>query len=691
MVVFFLRGGAGKKIPKYQEPKNSPFAIKPTGFKKDNTFTKKPFTKRPFTKKPFERKPMVNFQLYEPQRKPPPPRSKKPLDTRFFIPSHTNVPHYPPQFNLWNPNHNLPIVKHYTITGTGPLADHARLNNIYEDILPEQEINDTFNTVNERINIYDFIRSVYVRQDDGESIALGGKIKHNLLSYLKFMELNPYSTYQFSLNPYKGLPDGMLIYRSCYPIRYNKNTHGVDCARDSLGMNIRIYRLTDEEYNVRQIRDDSYDNHDVWREIAYYEYVRENIIKPKICPNFALLYAYFISEKSNIDFERLNQLRGKYRLNKLQQLQAQSVKRKGLSVPINIKGSSNKLFDIKKPSYMTGGNPEKIKKLNLNTYTGKSLVALTEAPNSNLYTWASKVYNVQGNIQRMISHGFHRSEVWISIIFQLMAAMYTMQIHKISINEFSIKDNVYIKNTNKHENMTRYWKYKINGLDYYIPNYGYVLVVDTNFKDIHVPKLLNINQKPIFKINGPFYKQNTYKDEEMQDIIFKQFIDAVRPDTFSNAFTNTGGNRPSEVVINMLQRIQSHAHNTIANTTKDIGDCIFYAMKQFLNNRIGTYLKESEIKNIRQNETRNFKSGDIVIHATANNTYKFVLFKNESITNPVKIVTKDDDNADLYEKDVEIGGLYHYSANSTIIQNYDANKTILSDEKLLEVYIINKK
>ena len=31
-----------------------------------------------------------------------------------------------------------------------------------------------------------------------------------------------------------------------------------------------------------------YDDYDVWREIGYYTYVREKILKPRICPNFAL-------------------------------------------------------------------------------------------------------------------------------------------------------------------------------------------------------------------------------------------------------------------------------------------------------------------------------------------------------------------------------------------------------------------
>ena len=55
----------------------------------------------------------------------------------------------------------------------------------------------------------------------------------NLLSYVKFMELNPYHSDKLTNNPYKSLPDRMLIYRSCYPIRFN-NVNGLIIALESI-------------------------------------------------------------------------------------------------------------------------------------------------------------------------------------------------------------------------------------------------------------------------------------------------------------------------------------------------------------------------------------------------------------------------------------------------------------------------
>jgi len=148
-----------------------------------------------------------------------------------------------------------------------------------------------------------------VKHHDGEEVSLEDG-DNSLLSYLKFLELNPYSHQSFSNNPYKGLPKGMLIYRSCYTIRYDHATGGVKCAKESIGMNVRIYRMTQAELEVNKNKS-NYHTFDLWREIAYYEYVREEIIKKKVSPNFVALYAYYICEKSGIDFDKLELIKGK--------------------------------------------------------------------------------------------------------------------------------------------------------------------------------------------------------------------------------------------------------------------------------------------------------------------------------------------------------------------------------------------
>ena len=195
------------------------------------------------------------------------------------------------------------------------MADHSKISAIYEDILPTNQLVSTSNTLGERINIYNFVRSVFIKQSDGEDIDLNGRGQNSLLSYLKFLDLNPYNTYHFSKNPYRGLPDDMLIYRSCYPIRYDERTGMVQCAPNSIGMNVRIYKLSFGEYNLKKQNLKNYENYNVWREISFYEYIREQILKRKVSPNFPIMYAYYICENCNIDFNKLALLKGKYKVN----------------------------------------------------------------------------------------------------------------------------------------------------------------------------------------------------------------------------------------------------------------------------------------------------------------------------------------------------------------------------------------
>ena len=155
----------------------------------------------------------------------------------------------------------------------------------------------TVTTLGERIAINNYMRAMMFPNGDGKDIGLDGKSPNSLLAHLKFMDLNPYNTYKLSPNPYKGLPIDYLIFRSCYPIRHDPVGSTVVCAKNSIGMNIRIYKLTQGAYMMNNLKDKSIKDYEEWREISYYEYVREHILKKKQIPNFAMMYGYDISEQ----------------------------------------------------------------------------------------------------------------------------------------------------------------------------------------------------------------------------------------------------------------------------------------------------------------------------------------------------------------------------------------------------------
>merc|ERR1711998_120691 len=146
-------------------------------------------------------------------------------------------------------------------------------------------------TLSERLIIYDYVRSVLIRTGDGEDIELNDRIQNttnrkNLLSYLKLLDLNPYHNNKLTPNPYKSLPDNMIMYRSCYPVRFDSEKKKVSCSKYSIGLNLRIYNMSVAEYNIKKIKELKYSEFNLWREVTFYEFIKEEVLKKKIMSTF---------------------------------------------------------------------------------------------------------------------------------------------------------------------------------------------------------------------------------------------------------------------------------------------------------------------------------------------------------------------------------------------------------------------
>lgn len=185
------------------------------------------------------------------------------------------------------------VVNQLVIGDQHPYQNHQQLHMVYEDVLPINQPN-SLKTLGDRLSLYNYIRSVILRGKDGETIPFKNG-DNNLYDRLKTTELNPYhqSLDVIKDNPYLTLPKNMLLYRSCYPIKREQGSpNTIICARDSVGMNLRIYRMTQGEVLLNRLQNSDISKSEIWREIAYYEYIRENILKKKQCPNFVLMYGY---------------------------------------------------------------------------------------------------------------------------------------------------------------------------------------------------------------------------------------------------------------------------------------------------------------------------------------------------------------------------------------------------------------
>ncbi len=642
---------------------------------------------------------ILNLQLYNPQK----PRPEGPqIQPTSFFPSFNTNPFVPPQLanmmgnpllGMMNPTVNLNKI--YDIKVGGPADTHHTLNMIYEDVLPTKHIKNSYVTLGDRITQSNYIRSVLFPNGDGDEVGFTQNSRNNILSHIKFLDLNPYNTYRFSDNPYRGLPEGFLIYRSCYPIQRDTRDGMAVCAKNSMAVNIRVYRLTVGAFNINKQNKKTFADYDEWREVAWYEYIREHIIKKKLCPNFISMHGYYTCEDSGIDFDRVTKLRN-YVKGQMPQPAASK------TAPLSNQFLQKQLEDHKKLTeaiapFVTGGpitykDPRFYPRQDntqpdLDEYKGSVLAIMTESPTYNLYNWASKIYQLEGNIKKMVNTGYHTEKVWLSILFQLIVALYVMQINNININNFSIRNNVFIKDISAEASVTSYWKYRINNVEFYIPNHGYLLQIDTNYSDMTDPQPSSFiaNNIKSHKLNGVIYEDNTDTNKLKEDI-FENFINAMDTNNFKGDFISEGGVAPPQEILNLMDKIHAEA------SRKDIINISSYLvlfMRQFMNNRIGTFLKEQEYVHVRKDDMRNAKPGQVIVLDEGNGTYRFVLYMG-TINNVAKILTKDENiNQDeIIEKDVPVTSLFNYTRHEPILQNYKLNEANLTEEAILETYTI---
>jgi hypothetical protein len=521
-----------------------------------------------------------------------------------------------------------PIQKVYNVSLTNPLVGQTSLNRIFEDSLPGDPRDFTFKTVFERKQLIDFMRNSIIDNCDGEDMTVVGG-KNSLLSYIKMMEINPYGA---NINSYKNLARNFILYRAGYPIRLDEKTMAhIGLAKGSMGVNVRMYMLSHGDLRCKTINNlINAENFDVWRDIKYYDWIRDDIIKRKVSPNFICPILYKIDTQSKIDWKQLDMVKSKEMfindMNKLKDNQS----------IINNKHNLEKTRILQKFLPMNSKNNQTNKE-DLTINSGKTLILLTEAPTSSFCQWSSMLYKSSGTLKKMISTGYHTPEVWKSILFQLVYACAILQIKKVYINKLSLENNFYIKDIFSDPNSIGSWIYKVNNIEYYIPNYGYILLIDSIFTDVDPSTITNDDQK--YKIYGNIYSDNAkFKIDTIDELIFNQFKEIINPDNFGHEFKLKGGSIPDDSVIDLLKNMYNDT------SSKTIKDFIIKYFNEFLHNRIGTLLYKSEKENINLLSKPNFNKGNIMIYKRRYEEYEWIIFVDDDKTNYLKknIISKKD-------------------------------------------------
>ena len=593
-------------------------------------------------------------------------------------------PFMPPQFqsyfNNFMKNFYTPFIyKDYHINLGGPNGDHTRATMIYEDALPPADIYSSYKSLRERNSLCEYVRGTFIKSDEGEN---------SLNSRLKLIELNPYNTNIYSSNPYNGLPNdqSFLIYKSCYPIVYDKDSGTAQCNKLSTGMNVRAYKLTIKEFIIKYFdsmtkmeglkfnKDVQYiidtmkselgdktklkdlDSElapykfDVWRDEIYYTWIRNKINYQNICPNFVSSYCYFINKDANISFAKNGML--------LNELRDKSV-------------------------------PELLSK----EFTNCIMLLLTESPNQNIYQWGSNAYVKDKGIHKMVHSGFKPDSQWKSVIAQMLIIFYTMNKFCFTIREMKIQSNFYIKDLNIYGDIKQYWQYTIGNIDYFIPNFGHLVMFDHNYKEL---------VDPVNKGKYRIMMKDEFGDveDEIKSVIISNAIECLSAKSFGSIFTIDGGVGLSENIGNLLNEIEKE----LIDLREDVKNrkikqdefwghiiCKFMIKLDYIHNRVGTPVRDIEYNYIRKNDSRPrpFKVGELVIYEEKFETYKILLFIKNINESTCECIGKKL-NTDLYEiiSNVPRDLLYHYSELDTIKQDGKLGEPIIGYEHILERYIL---
>jgi hypothetical protein len=288
---------------------------------------------------------------------------------------------------------------------------------------------------------------------------------------------------------------------------------------------------------------------------------------------------------------------------------------------------------------------------------------------------------------------------------------------KIMFSEFSLDNNVYIKDLRHNEQNVGIWKYIYNGIEYYVPNYGYLLLIDSNFGEIlndtqyilsptYDPKKINHKIKSTLlsdsNTNGEIYK-----------LCLERMIDVFNRNNFGNSFNHTGGVPPTNSFLNKLDDIVN-----ILTTIKDrfFGPGVFWnyplsetdikeAMRQLpmnliirssftlVHSRIGTAVKDNELGLISAGFDANTKIGSIIVKNISATLHTFGILLGPSVdaVNPYKILTTDNPiisfedrhNSRLIEENRNAGNIVNYYG--TPEHSYEPGKQY----NLLETYLIS--
>lgn len=613
--------------------------------------------KKSMNDKPKPREPPVlaEQKVYQPTA--PPARAPNP---NMYPPLH--IPVNQPQYNMTVPYqyeiNKMPIQNIYNLSLADPRGNHSILHRVYEDMVPGKEYGLSSNNVRERIDSSNYIKSIMVNMRDGNDVSLSGG-EGSLLEHMMLNEINPYH-YR---TPYDDLPaDDFLLYTSAYPVRYDNDKSKLILSKSSQGLNIRMYGLSNEELASKYTGHASSKplDHGPWQDLEYYNKVNEILKTKKMSQNFAMMHFWVFDKETRIKYDEIKNLKnGKLIFDKkiTQLSEKQESYRKiindrlydlladpkkveqykelkleeWIKNKVNLSAEQmeenkmrfaslldldygNKLVKDKLDQFMELVKQSQVDKMMEDSKV--SLGIITESPTSTFVRWASPVYKGQGTLRTMSQTGYHDWKVYESMLFQYIHALAVMQEEGIALGNFNPLYNLFVKDIYADDRDTKHWRYVVDGLEYFVPNYGFVAMIDSFYGG---PLKASETREGKLYLRSEGDNTNSKVMEHLRKIIDINFY---KGDWRSNGAHPV----PSEFILllNKLNDIRS----------SDVKDYL-KVFTNLLNNRIGDKVTVTEMNNI--DTTRfpsNLSRGSLVARRDGSD-YKWCLVLDKSSSSGV--------------------------------------------------------
>ena len=408
---------------------------------------------------------------------------------------------------LYLPQLTMTPYNEYAVTVSNPLCASI-LNKMYNDKLPLSEFvkEYTNTTLYERLTIINYIKNRMIFKGNGEI----EDADNTLAAFIQFIGLHNSTNYTFE----NSLNAGCVPYKCAYPMAFNNASKEIQLSAKRMHIKLKTYVIPDDlSNNVSDCR------FNLGREIYLYTYIKKTVLDKYVSPNFISMILW----KRTPNFKHLRWASAK--------------------------------DDIQKKYTTFMENEDKIlKKFNVKSGWKEDMLLLliTEEDTYDIKKWMSPEINKNGAVIYMQRTGHHSVNVWKSILFQLIYALKVLMKCNIYINNFDLA-NIYIKDVTYDFVSIGSWIYKNNDIDYYIPNYGYVLVLDTNYNQHTVSNSLTTHVGKTLDYQYKIYSDTLYKENANID---NKLIKLLNMNLLHNIFTRLS-NEPQILYYDIFPFIKS--------------------------------------------------------------------------------------------------------------------------------------